>query len=70
MFQKMERSQVFTKQRLLLSDVAQWLACRAHRHLPPPGGSSIETRRRYFFLFLVGVALGESWVIRYVEPKA
>ena len=30
------------------SDVAQWLACRAHRHSPLPGGSSIETRRRYF----------------------
>ena len=33
------------------SDVAQWIACRAHRHSPLPGGSSIETRRRYFLCF-------------------
>ena len=36
------------------SDVAQWIACRAHRHSPLPGGSSIETRRRYFLFYFRG----------------
>jgi len=35
------------------SDVAQWIACRAHRHSPLPGGSSIETRRRYFLFYFI-----------------